>query len=285
VDDLLVEIRKRVERQERVLVTTLTKKLAEDLTKYYQEKGVRVKYLHSDIETLERIEILRDLRLGTFDVLVGINLLREGLDLPEVSLVAILDADKEGFLRSFRSLIQTTGRAARNADGFVIFYADRVTESMKKALDETARRREIQKAYNEEHGIVPTTIHKAIPEPISSGEASEHDEVARHLDKAALAKRALRTGAGSGHGRSLWSAADPGAAAEAVAGLDLLDESGRLAEIQSAAGEHFTSIQEIPMAIKKMNEEMREAAKAMQFERAAELRDRVKRLKMLSLAL
>src|SRR5881628_2687475 len=162
VDDLLSEIRTRVERRERVLVTTLTKRMAEDLTSYYQELGVRVRYLHSDIETLERVQILRDLRRGEFDVLVGINLLREGLDLPEVSLVAILDADKEGFLRSEQSLIQTIGRTARNSKGKAILYADRVTDSMKRAMDETRRRRAIQEVYNEEQGITPLTIVKPI---------------------------------------------------------------------------------------------------------------------------
>jgi excinuclease ABC subunit B len=162
IDDLMNEVRKVVDREERVLVTTLTKKMSEDLTDYLLEMGFKVRYLHSEIDTLERIQIIRDLRLGEYDVLVGVNLLREGLDLPEVSLVAILDADKEGFLRGETSLIQTIGRAARNQDGRVIMYADKETAAMKAALGETDRRRAIQIAYNEEHGITPTTIVKGI---------------------------------------------------------------------------------------------------------------------------
>ena len=178
IDDLVGEINERVEKDERVFITTLTKKMSEDLTDYFKELGIKVKYLHSDVKTLERTEIIRDLRLGEFDVLIGINLLREGIDVPEVSLVAILDADKEGFLRSERSLVQTIGRAARNENGKVIMYADKMTDSMEKAIDETKRRRSIQEAYNEEHGIVPKTIIKEIRDLISISKVSEDEEEA-----------------------------------------------------------------------------------------------------------
>ncbi len=175
IDDLVSEVNKEVDKGNKVLVTTLTKRMAEDLTDYMREVGIRVKYLHSDIDTLERAEIIRDMRLNVFDVLVGINLLREGLDIPEISLVAILDADKEGFLRSETSLIQTVGRAARNAEGHVIMYADTITDSMRKAIDETERRRKIQQKYNEDHGITPTTIKKAVRDLIAISKAAEKD--------------------------------------------------------------------------------------------------------------
>ena len=173
IDDLIGEINLRAEKNERVLVTTLTKKMAEKLTTYLENVGIRVKYLHSDVDTLDRIKIIRDLRIGEFDVLIGINLLREGLDIPEVSLVAILDADKEGFLRSETSLIQTVGRAARNSNGKVIMYADSITRSMKVAIDETLRRRTIQERYNDEHGITPTTIYKEVRDLIVATKAAE----------------------------------------------------------------------------------------------------------------
>ncbi len=267
VDDLLSEIRIRVERNERVLVTTLTKRLAEDLTRYYTEKKIKVKYLHSDIETLERVEILRDLRLGTFDVLIGINLLREGLDLPEVSLVAIMDADKEGFLRSERSLIQTIGRAARNANGFVILYADKITGSMQIAMRETSRRREIQETYNREHGIVPQTIRKKIAERI---EAESDSVLGQGLWPSAAA-------------RSAGVAAGKSAASDPALMLDYVDEASRIDAIKILLGERFKSIEKIPAVLKKLDKEMKEAASNLEFEKAAELRDLIKRVKFLSL--
>jgi excinuclease ABC subunit B len=226
IDDLIGEINERIERNERVLVTTLTKKMAEDLTDYLKEVGIKVRYLHSEIKTLERIEIIRDLRLGKFDVLVGINLLREGLDIPEVSLVAILDADKEGFLRSERSLIQTIGRAARNANGHVIMYADTITESMEKAINETKRRREIQEAYNKKHGIVPKTIQKDVRDVIRATYAAEETTTYEAEPKQ---KRMTK--------------------------------------------------QEKEKFIAQLEQEMKEAAKALNFERAAELRDLILELK------
>ena len=184
IDDLVSEVNKEVANGHKILVTTLTKRMAEDLTDYMREVGIRVKYLHSDIDTLERSEIIRDMRLDLFDVLVGINLLREGLDIPEISLVAILDADKEGFLRSEISLIQTIGRAARNVEGHVIMYADTITESMRVAIEETERRRQIQQDYNKEHGITPTSIKKAVRDLISISKAEEEDKPKRlKLDK------------------------------------------------------------------------------------------------------
>jgi excinuclease ABC subunit B len=233
VDDVLQEIRIRVEKNERVLITTLTKRMAEQLTDYLTENGVKVRYLHSDIDTVERVEILRDLRLGTFDVLVGINLLREGLDIPEVSLVAILDADKEGFLRAERSLIQTIGRAARNQNGHAILYADKVTESMRKAMDETARRRAKQIAHNEAHGITPKTINKKVKELI--------DGVMSNAAK------------------------DDLKAAEALS--------------RSMEGTEALSEKDLGRRIKQLEKDMLEAARALEFEKAARLRDQLALLK------
>ena len=185
------EIRRETDRKNKVLVTTLTKKMAEDLTDYLAEAGIRVKYLHSDIDTLERSQIIRDMRLDVFDVLVGINLLREGLDIPEIALVAIIDADKEGFLRSETSLVQTIGRAARNADGHVIMYADNMTDSMRRAIDETQRRRAIQQKYNEEHGITPQTIRKAVRDLISISKEISKEEVRFEKDPESMDAREL----------------------------------------------------------------------------------------------
>jgi excinuclease ABC subunit B len=228
VDDLLAEIRIRASRNERVLVTTLTKRMAEDLTEYYHDLGVRVRYLHSDIETLERVRILRDLRKGEFDVLVGINLLREGLDLPEVSLVAILDADKEGFLRSAGSLIQTIGRAARHVEGTAILYADKETDSMKAAISETSRRRALQAAYNQEHGITPESIRKNIGELLSSVYEADYVGVP-----------------------------------EAAEGTE----------------ERYRTVEELDKEIKALEKRMRAAAKALEFEEAGRIRDRIKALR------
>lgn len=226
IDDLISEINRRVEKKQRVLITTLTKKMAENLTDYLNEMDIKVRYLHSDIKTMERMEIIRDLRLGEFDVLVGINLLREGLDLPEVSLVAILDADKEGFLRSEISLIQTVGRAARNVDGKVIMYADRITGSMERAIDETRRRREIQEQYNLKHNIKPKSIEKGIRDVIEATRVAEEED---KYGKAAIKK--------------------------------------------------ILSIEELEKIIKGLEKEMMRAAKDLQFERAAELRDKIESLK------
>jgi excinuclease ABC subunit B len=240
VDDLLSEIRRRVAAQERVLVTTLTKRMAEDLTDYLAEHQVRVRYLHSDIETVERVDIIRDLRAGVFDVLVGINLLREGLDLPEVSLVAILDADKEGFLRSTRSLIQTVGRAARNLNGTAILYADTTTDSMRRAIEETDRRRAKQQDYNRRHGITPRSVQKAVRELI---------EVPK---------------GGRGGGFAGWQRRED--------------------EIRAAVEEAQAEYAAIPPArfareLKKLEREMHERARNLEFEEAARLRDRIAALR------
>jgi excinuclease ABC subunit B len=231
VDDLMAEVRARAERDERVLITTLTKRMAEDLTEYYQQNGLRVRYLHSDIDTLERVALIRDLRLGKFDALIGINLLREGLDLPEVSLVAILDADKEGYLRSATSLIQTAGRAARHVNGEVIMYADTVTGSMREAIAETERRRIVQEEYNRAHGITPESIKKSIRDLLESVPEKDYYTV-----------EAVR---------------EPEAQWESPAAL-----AAHVAELDAA---------------------MKEAAKRLDFERAAELRDRIRALKKVDL--
>jgi excinuclease ABC subunit B len=191
IDDLVSEVNKETANHHKVLITTLTKRMAEDLTQYMAELGIRVKYLHSDIDTLERAEIIRDLRLDVFDVLVGINLLREGLDIPEITLVAILDADKEGFLRSETSLIQTIGRAARNSEGHVIMYADKVTDSMKRAIEETERRRKLQQEYNEAHGITPQTIQKSVRDLIAVSKKIAADEIQMEKDPESMSKKEL----------------------------------------------------------------------------------------------
>lgn len=191
IDDLITEVNKEIEKHNKVMITTLTKRMAEDLTDYMRQIGIRIKYLHSDIDTLERAEIIRDMRLDVFDVLVGINLLREGLDIPEISLVAILDADKEGFLRSETSLIQTIGRAARNAEGHVIMYADVMTDSMKAAITETNRRRQIQQKYNEEHGITPQTIKKAVRDLISISKTIAKEELSFEKDPESMTRQEL----------------------------------------------------------------------------------------------
>jgi excinuclease ABC subunit B len=276
VENLLEEIKIRVAKNERVLVTTLTKRLAEDLTKYYTEKKVKVKYLHSDIETLERIEILRDLRLGTFDVLVGINLLREGLDLPEVSLVAILDADKEGFLRSSRSLIQTIGRAARNINGFVILYADKVTDSMADAMGETKRRRVIQEAYNVKNGITPMTIQKKIAPRI---EAEVGHGFGQGLWPSAAARLMEKDEKNKANKKGVATAT----LREEMSMLDYTDELSKVDMIKRLLGDRFTTLEKVPYAVKKIEIEMKEAAIALDFEKAAKLRDMIKKLKFLAL--
>ncbi|MEO5876729.1 MAG: excinuclease ABC subunit UvrB [Streptosporangiaceae bacterium] len=254
IDDLVHQIRVRTERDERVLVTTLTKKMSEDLTDYLLELGIRVRYLHSEVDTLRRIELLRELRMGEFDVLVGINLLREGLDLPEVSLVAILDADKEGFLRSETSLIQTIGRAARNVSGEVHMYADKITPSMERAIDETTRRRAKQEAYNTEHGIEPTALRKKIADILDS--LAREDEDTEQLI------------GGSGRSQSRGKAPVPGFASKKR-------EAGRHAH--DLAGEHPR--EEVEGLIASMTEQMHQAAADLQFELAARLRDEIKELK------
>jgi excinuclease ABC subunit B len=275
VDDLLSEILRCVEREERVLVTTLTKRMSEDLTEYLEEHGVKVRYLHSDIETVERSEIIRDLRLGVFDVLVGINLLREGLDMPEVALVAILDADKEGFLRSENSLIQTIGRAARNLNGRAILYADRVTGSMQRAMEETARRRKRQLEFNEIHGIVPRGIVKQVMDVMEGARAEGF--------AAALSGRG--TGAG---GRSAGRAGQAAAKAEAGASATAKGaKGGRGSRPGAAVAEGVTALapEQALRRIKQLEAEMFRHARNLEFEDAARLRDEVERLKRSALGL
>jgi excinuclease ABC subunit B len=276
VDDLLSEILRCVEREERVLVTTLTKRMSEDLTEYLEEHGVKVRYLHSDIETVERSEIIRDLRLGVFDVLVGINLLREGLDMPEVALVAILDADKEGFLRSENSLIQTIGRAARNLNGRAILYADRVTGSMQRAMEETARRRKRQLEFNEIHGIVPRGIVKQVMDVMEGARAEGF--------AAALSGRG--TGAG---GRSAGRAGQAAAKAEAGASAATKGaKAGRGSRPGAAVAEPGVTAlapEQALRRIKQLEAEMFRHARNLEFEDAARLRDEVERLKRSALGL
>ena len=272
IDDLLEEIRVRVERDERVLVTTLTKRMAEDLTEYLLQHGVKVQYLHSDVDTLRRVELLRELRLGTFDVLVGINLLREGLDLPEVSLVAILDADKEGFLRSTTSLIQTIGRAARNVSGQVHMYADKITDSMRVAIDETNRRREIQQAYNREHGIDPQPLRKKIAD-ITDILAREEEDTRELLQQRKNGKKGARTvsaGAKTGSATSSKIATSTPESEELLARAEARVRADGLA---AAPAEDLLDL------IEQMNEQMRVAAENLQFELAARLRDELADLK------
>ncbi|MFW6187211.1 MAG: excinuclease ABC subunit UvrB, partial [Actinomycetota bacterium] len=255
IDDLLDEINLRVERDERVLVTTLTKRMAEDLTEYLMEHGVKVQYLHSDVDTLRRVELLRELRMGTFDVLVGINLLREGLDLPEVSLVAILDADKEGFLRSTTSLIQTIGRAARNVSGQVHMYADRITDSMATAIEETNRRREIQVAYNTEHGIDPQPLRKRIADITDQLQREEEDTRELLAQRAAAGRKTAPTGKG---GRDAAASAEQRLRRDGLAAAPAEDLSDLIAQ---------------------MTEQMQAAAAELQFELAGRIRDELADLK------
>lgn len=264
IDDLVDEIKERTAKKERVLVTTLTKRMAEDLTDHLLDEGVRVNYMHSDTATLDRVDIIRDLRLGKIDVLVGINLLREGLDIPEVSLVAILDADKEGFLRNRRSLIQTMGRAARNAQGEVIMYADKITESMQEAIDETARRRAIQEAFNEEHHITPKTINKSITDVMSF--ISEADETLKNKGRA--------QGDALGHGE--FYTKGTGGESGATTGEMLSYEEQQQRQIEEAAAELAQlSSSEASRILGALEDEMIQASADMDFERAARLRDQV----------